>query len=156
AWADAVAHDGPTALVLTRQNVPVVTDGSAVARGAGIVVDVPDDDLDLVLVGTGSEVAVCVQAAEILAEQGIAARVVSMPSWDRFEAQPADFQDAMLPDDVPVLAVEAGISQGWHEYADEVVSIERFGASAPGEEVLERLGINPGNVAARAAALVAD
>jgi transketolase len=156
AWADAVAHPGPTALVLTRQNVTVVTDGSAVARGAGIVIDVPDDELDVVLVGTGSEVAVCVEAAAILAEQGIGARVVSMPSWDRFDDQPDEFRDDMLPDDVPVLAVEAGIAQGWHEYADEVVSIERFGASAPGEEVLENLGINPTNVAARATALIAD
>jgi transketolase len=156
AWADAVAHPGPTALVLTRQNVTVVTDGSAVARGAGVVVDVPDDELDVVLVGTGSEVAVCVEAAAILAEQGIGARVVSMPSWDRFDDQPDDFRDDMLPDDVPVLAVEAGIAQGWHEYADEVVSIERFGASAPGEEALEKLGINPTNVAERATALIAD
>jgi transketolase len=156
AWADAVAHPGPTALVLTRQNVTVVTDGSAVARGAGVVVDVPDDELDVVLVGTGSEVAVCVEAAAILAEQGIGARVVSMPSWDRFDDQPDEFRDDMLPDDVPVLAVEAGIAQGWHEYADEVVSIERFGASAPGEEALEKLGINPTNVAERATALIAD
>ncbi len=156
AWADAVRHAGPTALVLTRQNVKVVTDGSAVARGAGVVVDTDDDELDVIIVATGSEVAVAVEAAEILDEQGIGARVVSMPSWDRFEEQDDDYYESVLPDGVPVLAVEAGIAQGWHYYADEVVSIERFGVSAPGELVLERLGINPTNVAERAAALVAD
>jgi len=154
AWADAVGHAGPTALVLTRQNVPVVTDGSAVARGAGIVVDAADDEVDVILVGTGSEVAVCVDAATLLAEDGITARVVSMPSWDRFDDQDDEFQESILPGDVPVLAVEAGIAQGWHLYADDVVSIERFGASAPGELVLDKLGINPANVAARATALV--
>jgi len=156
AWADAMRHDGPTALVLTRQNVRVVTDGSAVARGAGVVVDVADDELDVILIAAGSEVAVAVDAAALLAEQGIGARVVSLPSWDRFEEQDDEYYDSVLPDGVPALAVEAGIAQGWHYYADEVVSIERFGASAPGDLVLDRLGINPTNVAERAAALVAD
>ena len=156
AWADAVRHDGPTALVLTRQNVKVVTDGSAVVRGAGIVVDVPADDLDVIIVATGSEVAVAVEAAEILGEQGIRARVVSLPSWDRFEQQDDAYYESVLPGGVPVLAVEAGIAQGWHYYADDVVSIERFGASAPGELVLEKLGMNPSNVAERAAALLEE
>ena len=156
AWADAVRHAGPTALVLTRQNVKVVTDGSAVARGAGVVVDAPADELDVIIVATGSEVAVAVDAAVILSEQGVGARVVSMPSWDRFEQQDDDFYESVLPDGVPVLAVEAGIAQGWHYYADEVVSIERFGASAPGELVLDKLGMNPANVAARAIALLDD
>src|SRR5690606_20879961 len=97
AWADAVRHDGPTALVLTRQNVKVVTDGSAVARGAGVVVDTPADELDVIIVATGSEVAVAVEAAEILSEQGIGARVVSLPSWDRFEEQDDDYYDSVLP-----------------------------------------------------------
>jgi transketolase len=155
AWRDAVEHDGPTALVLSRQDIPVVTDGSAVARGAGIVDGGSDaDEPDVVLVGTGSEVAVCVAAAQTLASAGVAARVVSMPSWDRFELQSPDVRASIFPADVPVLAVEAGVSMGWHRYADDVVSIDRFGASAPGEFVLQKLGINPTNVAERATALV--
>ncbi len=153
AWVDAVRHDGPTALVLSRQNIEVTTDGSAVEFGAGIVTG--DGDPDVVLVATGSEVPVCVAAAERLGESGISARVVSMPSWDRFEQQDTDFRRSVFPPDVPVLAIEAGISLGWHRYADDVVSIERFGASAPGDVVLDELGINPGHVVERARALLA-
>ena len=153
AWKDVVEHDGPSALVLSRQNVEVVTDGSAVARGAAVVR--APRDAAVVLVGTGSEVAVCVHAAEQLAGDGLAARVVSLPSWDRFDEQDAAFRASIFTDGIPVLAVEAAVSLGWHKYADDVVSIERFGASAPGNTVLEELGIDVDNVVARARALVA-
>ena len=152
AWVDTVRHDGPTALVLSRQNIAVVTDGSAVERGAGIVRSA--DDPDIVLVATGSEVALCVEAAERLAADGTKAQVVSMPSWDRFDQQDADFTDTVLPIGVPTLAVEAGVELGWHKYADDVVSIERFGASAPGNVVMEKLGLNVDDVVARAVELV--
>ena len=89
------------------------------------------------LLGTGSEVAVCVTAAKQLADAGVAARVVSMPSWDRFEAQDDEVRAAILPPGVPVLSVEAGSTFGWARWADESVGIDRFGASAPGEFVLE-------------------
>ena len=154
AWADTVRHDGPTALVLTRQDVEVVTDGSAVATGAGVVVDVPGPRL--VLVASGSEVALCVHAARRLSDDGIATQVVSMPSWDRFELQPDDLRRRVFPTGVPVLAVEAGIALGWHRYADDVVSIERFGASAPGDVVMERLGIGLDHVVERARRLVTE
>ncbi|MFP5489190.1 MAG: transketolase-like TK C-terminal-containing protein, partial [Acidimicrobiia bacterium] len=154
AWIDAVRHDGPTALVLSRQDIEVVTDGSAVERGAGVVV--PADDPDLVLVGTGSEVALCVRAAERLGDDGVTARVVSMPSWDRFEQQGRSTQEAVFPPGIPVLAVEAGVALGWHRYADDVISIERFGASAPGSVVMERLGITVDHVVERGRALLAD
>jgi transketolase len=154
AWRDTVLHDGPTALVLSRQNIEVVTDGSAVEFGAGIVRG--DGDPDVVLVATGSEVAVCVTAAERLAAEGVSARVVSMPSWDRFDEQNTGFRRGIFPPNVPVLAVEAGVAQGWHKYADDVVSIERFGASAPGGVVMDELGINPDNVVTHAKALLAD
>ena len=152
AWADTVRHDGPTALVLSRQDITVVTDGSAVERGAGIVRSA--DDPDVVLVATGSEVSLCVEAAEQLAADGIRAQVVSMPSWDRFDQQDAAFTDTVLPIGVPTLAVEAGVELGWHKYADDVVSIERFGASAPGNVVMDKLGLNVDHVVARAAELV--
>jgi transketolase len=152
AWKAAVEHAGPTALVLSRQAIPVCTDGSAVATGAAVVAAV--DDPAVVLVGTGSEVAVCVDAAAALAQRGIAAQVVSMPSWDRFDAQPASFHSTVFPAGVPVLSVEAGVTFGWAAYADRSVGIDRFGASAPGNEVLDKLGINVANVVANAEALV--
>ena len=152
AWLDAVAHDGPTALVLSRQGIEVTTDGSAVEFGAGIVRG--DGEPDIVIVATGSEVPVAVAAAEQLGDDGVAARVVSMPSWDRFDEQNTGFQRGIFPPNVPVLAVEAGVDQGWHKYADAVVAIDRFGASAPGDVVMDELGINPDNVVSHARALL--
>ncbi|MFT3854720.1 MAG: transketolase [Ilumatobacteraceae bacterium] len=148
----AVEHEGPTAFVLSRQNIRVCTDGSAVERGAGIVV--PCDDPDVILVGTGSEVAVCVDAAERLNAAGTRTRVVSLPSWDRFEAQSEEYQDEVLPPDVPVLSVEAAVTFGWSRWADASIGIDRFGASAPGAEVLDKLGINVDHVVEVATQLV--
>jgi transketolase len=158
AWRLVVEGNGPTALLLTRQKVPVL-EGTAeafegVARGA-YVLEHGSDDPDLVLVGTGSEVWVCVEAARLLDADGVVARVVSMPCWDLFEAQDDDYQESVLPSEVPTLAVEAAASFGWARWADHSVSVDRFGASAPGTEVLERLGYTPENVAAEARALLA-
>jgi transketolase len=156
AWRIAVAETGPTALVLTRQDVPVLdgTAGGAVDRGAYVLVDRPDPAI--VLVGTGSEVAVCVEAAQLLAEDGVAARVVSMPSWDLFAVQSDEYQSAVLPPDLPALAVEAGVSLGWDRWVDDSVSLDRFGASAPGDIALANLGYTPTNVADRARQLLDD
>jgi transketolase len=154
AWADIVRHDGPSALILSRQNIRVVTDGSAVARGAGIVTD-SDGTPDVVLVGTGSEVTVCVEAADRLREQGRRVRVVSLPSWDRFAAQDERHRDSVLPAGVPTLSVEAGTTFGWERWSDDSIGIDRFGASAPGELVLDKLGINVDHVVERANGLLA-
>ena len=153
AWADIVRHDGPSALILSRQDIRVVTDGSAVARGAGIVTD-SDGEPDVILVGTGSEVEVCVDAADRLRQQGHAVRVVSLPSWDRFAEQADDFQDSIMPIGVPALSVEAATTFGWERWSDDSIGIDRFGASAPGELVLDKLGINVDNVVERATALL--
>jgi transketolase len=153
AWADVVRHDGPSVLVLSRQNIRVTTDGSAVARGAGVVVDT-DDEPQVVLVGTGSEVAVCVDAAAELADRGVAARVVSLPSWDRFADQGSTYRHEILPPGVPVISVEAGATFGWERYADVAIGIDRFGESAPGEVALDKLGINVTNVVDRALGLL--
>jgi len=153
AWADIVRHDGPSALILSRQNIRVVTDGSAVARGAGIVTD-SDDPPDVVLLGTGSEVEVCVDAADRLREQGRSVRVISLPSWDRFAEQDEAFRDSILPAGVPTLSVEAATTFGWERYSDDSIGIDRFGASAPGELVLDKLGINVDHVVERANALL--
>jgi transketolase len=156
AWRVAVDREGPTGLVLTRQNVPVLegTANGGLAHGAYTLVD-PVDRPKLVLIGTGSEVSVCVEAAKLLAGSGIPTRVVSMPSWELFEEQGEAYRDSVLAGDVPKLAVEAAASYGWDRWADESVSIDRFGASAPGKIVLENLGFTAENVAARGRALVA-
>ncbi len=161
AWKIAITHDGPTALILSRQNLPVLpgtagTDG--VGKGAYVLSDPSDRDgavPDVVLAGTGSEVWLCVDAAAALAAHGIAARVVSFPSWDRFEQQSPAYQSSVFPAGVPVVSVEAGATFGWHKWADHPIGIDRFGASAPGAEVLERLGLNVPNVVETARRLVA-
>ncbi|MFM8237515.1 MAG: transketolase [Actinomycetota bacterium] len=155
AWRVHIDGSGPTALVLSRQALPVL-DGTAeaaaegVARGAYVLVDAPNREPDLVLVGTGSEVSVCVAAVERLAGTNLAVRVVSMPSWDCFERQDGAYRASVLPPGIPTLAVEAGVRLGWDRYADDVVSIDRFGASAPGPVVMRELGIDEAGVVARA------
>jgi transketolase len=101
-----------------------------------------------VLIGTGSEVAVAVDAGATLAARGLSVRVVSMPSWELFEQQDEDYKTAVLPIDLPTVSVEAGVRMGWERYADAIVSVDRFGASAPAERILEEFGITPANVAA--------
>ena len=161
AWKLALAHDGPTGLILTRQGVPVLegtADSDRVARGA-YVLDVigPDSShVDLVLIGTGSEVSLCVDAARQLADEGVTTQVVSMPCWELFDEQGDAYQNDVIPSEIPTLAVEAGASFGWDRWADDSVSIDRFGASAPGEVVLEHLGFTPDNVAARARELLSE
>jgi transketolase len=107
-----------------------------------------------VLIGTGSEVSVCVDAREQLEARGVHTRVVSMPSWDLFEAQGDEYRNEVLPIGVPTLAVEAGVRFGWERYADDTVTINRFGASAPGDVVMRELGITPEHAVERALALL--
>ncbi|MBW8826759.1 MAG: transketolase [Acidobacteria bacterium] len=159
AWRVAIDDDMPVGLVLSRQALPVL-EGTAgnegVLRGA-YVLERGADHPDLVLIGTGSEVHLCVAAAALLrAEDGITVRVVSMPSWDLFEEQEEAYRDEVLPVEVPTLAVEAGASLGWDRWADDVVALDRFGSSAPGSEALAKLGFSPENVAERARELLAD
>jgi transketolase len=154
AWRLALQGvSGPVALVLSRQNLPVCTDGSAAVSGAATLSAAANPQV--VLVATGSEVHLCVAAAEQLASQGIGANVVSMPSWDRFERQSAHYRSSVFPKGVPVLSVEAGTTFGWGRYAHDSIGIDRFGASAPGALVLDKLGINIDNIVARATALAA-
>ena len=158
AFRIAVDSDGPTALILSRQSIPVLR-GTAeafegVRRGAYVLQDPTGAAARVVLIGTGSEVSVCIDAAELLAEDGIPARVVSFPSWELFALQEERYHDEVLPPGVPKLAVEAAASFGWARWADASVSIDHFGASAPGAKVLAEFGFTGPNVADAARALL--
>jgi transketolase len=157
AWKVALERaGGPVALALTRQKVPTLEETSVdgVARGAYVVHD-PDDTPELILIATGSEVALAVDAAKQL---DIPTRVVSMPCWELFEEQGADYRDDVLPPDVKArLSIEAGVKLGWKQWVGDEgdsISIEHYGASAPGNTVLEKFGYTVDNVVARARALV--
>ncbi len=151
AWATALERtDGPTVLVFTRQGLPTMDWAADVDRGAYVV----RDGGDCILMGAGSEVHTALAAADLLAADGVAARVVSMPSWELFLAQPEAYRESVLPSGTTArVAVEAGASLGWHRFTGltgRVVAIDRFGTSAPGEVALEHLGITPQAVASAA------
>ena len=184
AWVAALrCTDGPVALALTRQKLPVLDrEGPASARrrpastnnglasatglapaeglhrGAYVLADA-DGPPDVILIASGSEVHLALEAREALAGDGVAARVVSMPSWELFEAQTAEYRASVLPPSVTArLAVEPGVTLGWERYVGpngDVIGLERFGASAPYDVVFENLGFTAANIAERAKALVA-
>jgi len=160
AWRHAIERlDGPTLLALSRQDLPVLdgTDEDLVERGAYIVEDADDDELpDVVLLATGSEVQLCVAAAAILAERDVVARVVSMPSWELFDEQDDEYQEEVLPDEVPVLSVEAATTFGWSQWADDSVGLDQFGVSAPAADAFEEFGFTPEAVADAALDLLED
>ncbi len=154
AWRVALDHDGPTALILTRQGVPVLEGtGDGLVGGAYVLSD--DDPPEVVLVGTGSEVQLCVAAAERLRGEGRRVRVVSMPSWDLFEARGEVERATVLPDEVPTVAVEAQVELGWRRWADATVTLDRFGTSAPGEVAMRELGFTTDHVVEVAGQLLA-
>jgi transketolase len=164
AWRVALTHrDGPVALALTRQKLPVLdrtelADADGLARGAYVLADAGDGRPDIILIATGSEVHLALEAHGQLARQGVKARVVSMPSWELFDQQPQTYQDQVLPPTVTArLAIEAGVPQGWHRYvgpAGEVIGLDRFGASAPYKTLMERFGFTAENIVSRALALL--
>lgn len=164
AWKTAIEmQTGPTVLVLTRQNVPTLdrtkyASADNLKKGAYVLADAPDGKPDMILIATGSEVGLIVAAQEKLAQQGIKARLVSMPSWELFDAQSQEYRDSvLLPSVKRRLSVEAGVSFGWQKYVTDQgasVAIDRFGASAPGPIVMEKLGISVENVVKRALVLM--
>jgi transketolase len=165
AWRVALEReDGPVALALTRQKVPTLdraelASAEGLARGAYALweSDEANGMPDLLLLATGSEVHLALDAGRRLDEQGVRVRVVSMPCWELFEAQPAEYRDDVLPPEVKArLSVEAGVALGWSKWVGDEgdsISIERFGASAPGDTVLEHLGYSVDAVVERALAL---
>ncbi len=162
AWRLAILRrNAPTALALTRQKVPLIdrkvyASAEGLRRGAYILAEA-SGALQLILLATGSEVALALEARDQLQSQGIPTRVVSLPCWELFEEQPGAYREEILPPGVARLAIEAGVRQGWDRYVGptgDVICLDRFGASAPGEVALRELGFNVENVLARAHRLV--
>ena len=147
AWLTAVTHDGPTAIILSRQNVPSVTDGTAVQPGAAIIKKA--NSPVATIIGTGSEVGTALEASVLLESEGVAVNVVSLPSWDRYLSLSVSERNAIIPSSLPRISVEAGSTFGWAAIATHSVGIDRFGASAPGNVVMEKLGISAAAVAAK-------
>jgi transketolase len=162
AWRIAILRrHAPTALALTRQKVPVIdrnkfSKADGLRRGAYVLADA--ENPQVILLATGSEVSLVLDAWQKLQDEGVAARVVSMPCWELFEEQPQEYRDqVLLPAVTARLAVEAGVRQGWDRYIGpkgDVVCLDRFGASAPGDVVLKNLGFNVDNVLERARRLL--
>jgi transketolase len=148
AWALALERPGPSALVLTRQKIPVLDPtahpiAAGVRRGGYVLSPGTSGTAEVLLVATGSEVALALEAQARLAGQGISARVVSLASWELFEEQPSAYRDSVLLPGTPKVSIEAGVTQGWDRYVGsggESIGLARFGASAPGPEVLRHLG----------------
>ncbi len=164
AWRVAIeSRHHPVALILTRQNVPTLDrthfgPAEGLRRGAYVLKDAAEGKPDLILIGTGSEVSLIVRAGENLTKEGMQVRIVSMPSWKLFDAQPQSYRDSVLPPSIHArLAVEAGATQGWCKYVGregDMIGVDRFGASAPGEVVMREYGFTVENVCQRAMELV--
>ena len=154
AWKSAIENrEGTTALILTRQNLPTLEQDTHVEKGAYVLKDFGDNP-EIILMASGSEVSLILAAAEKLAEEGVTARVVSVPSLELFEKEEQAYRESVLPPQIGRrLAVEMGVAQGWWKYVGSdggVLSIEKYGASAPAGKIFEEYGFTVENVVARA------
>jgi transketolase len=153
----------PAVIALTRQPVPTIdrreyAAAAGVARGAYVLADLPGENPELILIATGSDVAVALDAHEQLTEQGIRSRVVSMPSWDIFELQPEEYRESVLPPNIKArIAIEQGSTLGWDRYVGEsghVIGMHTFGASAPLKELQKKFGFEPSSIVKVATAML--
>jgi transketolase len=166
AWKVALTHiGGPVALILSRQNLPVIdrtkhAKAEELAKGAYVLNDPKDGRPDLIIIATGSEVSLALAAQDLLAKKGVKTRLVSMPSWELFEKQPAPYRRKVLPPEVKArLVVEAGVSLGWHKYAGcrgRILAQDAFGASAPEKVLREKFGFTAEKVAEEALKAIED
>jgi transketolase len=164
AWKVAVQHkEGPVALLMTRQAVPVIdrtrfSPAEGLKRGAYVLAEPSAGPLDFLLLATGSEIQPALAAYGKLKEDGVSARLVSMPSWELFEKQPEDYRLQVIPRETLLrVSIEAGATQGWHKYVGpggEAIGIDHFGASAPGKVLLEKFGFTAENIVGRVKALL--
>lgn len=156
AWAAIAELDHPASIVLTRQNLPVLADNDegiyeGVARGAYVLSEHESGDVDAIILATGSEVSIALDAAGLLEEEDIRVRVVSMPCWELFEDQDDDYKESVLPSEITTrVSIEAGVTLGWAKYVGTdgiALGVDTFGASAPYEKIYEEYGLTPGHVA---------
>lgn len=164
AWAYAIAHrDGPTALVLSRQSLPVIDrdryqGAEGMHKGAYVLGDLGSDQPELILMASGSEVDLIIKAGEALAAQGVHLRLVSFPSWELFRQQSPDYRESVLPGEITRrLVVEAGVSQGWCEWVGregKTITVDKYGASAPAGTIYEKYGLTVGNIIVQAGELM--
>jgi transketolase len=155
---------GPTALVLTRQAVPTLdrerfASAEGLRKGAYVLADVGEGKPRLILIATGSEVNMIIEAGERLVEQGVSVRLISFPSWELFSEQPIDYRDQVLPTSVPArVVIEAGVTQGWERWVDTrgtVIGLDRFGASAPYRDLYQNLGLTVDRIVEEAGQVLA-
>jgi transketolase len=159
AWKVALeSKRTPTLLALSRQAVPALTPSNVLnhpaEKGAYTLSETEGKPLQLILIGTGSELQLCTGARDVLEAEGIGVRVVSMPSWYLFELQSPEYKSEVLPKGVPKLSVEAGSTMAWPRYSDAQVGIDRFGLSGPGDQVMKEFGFTVDNVVGHAKALL--
>lgn len=164
AWKAAISNQhGPTALALTRQKLPVFdrqkfSSANGTERGAYVLSEADGGRIDVILIGTGSEVSVAVEAQALLSAEGISARVVSMPSWELFERQSQAYRDEVLPPSIKArISIEAGVTMGWSKWVGDegiVMGLDRFGGSAPYQVLMEKFGLTPAQVVTKARTLV--
>jgi len=164
AWRFALQHkEGPVALALTRQGLPILdrneyASADGLHRGGYVLSDDGGKQPDIILMASGSEVHIAIEAARKLKEKGISVRLVSMPSWELFDKQTEKYRDQVLPPEINArVAIEAGATQGWHRYLGhkaEVVGIDHFGASAPYKVLYEKFGITADRVVEKASRLL--
>lgn len=160
AWALAINETHkPTVLALSRQKVALIdrtkfASAEGTRKGGYVLAEASTNKPNLIIISTGSEVGLAMQAREVLESEGIATRVVSMPCTDIFDEQSAEYRESVLPANVKTLAVEAGVSFGWHKYADDVLGVDKFGASAPAEIVFKEYGFTVENVVEKAKGLL--
>jgi transketolase len=165
AWKVAIRHkEGPVALLMTRQAIPVIdrtrfAPAEGLHRGAYALADSLSGLPEVLLMATGSEVQIALAAHQKLKEEGISARLVSMPSWELFEKQPEEYKNRLIPREILLrVSIEAGATLGWHKYigpGGEAIGIDHFGASAPVKVLLEKFGFTPENIIRRVKALLA-
>ncbi|MBU6360381.1 MAG: transketolase [Chloroflexi bacterium] len=154
AWQVAITHQGPVALLLTRQALPILPRSNGLLRGAYVMQEA--EAAQIQLIASGSEVSLALESAKALATNGIRARVVSMPSWSLFDQQEADYRASVIKPDLPSVVIEAGVAQGWHKYVGlnaRFVTVETFGASAPYRDVFKHYGLTVEHVCAQAMSL---
>jgi transketolase len=158
AWISAVTGNEPTVLVLTRQNLPQYANSGKEALKGGYVLEDCEGEADVLLIATGSEIELCVKAKAVLAEQGVKARVVSMPCFEEYEKQTAEYKQSVIPASVKArVCVEAGSPYSWYKYAGdygEIVAMESFGASAPAGKLFPHFGFTVENVVEKALASI--